>query len=156
MDSKRRVFLKGTLAAGTVGVAVGTGLLTPAIALADRPKTAFETTTIEDAIRAALGAGNPQDSDQITIDTQDVAENGAVVPITVTSSLPGVTHIAILTGANPFPLVASYTLGENTKAFVATRIKMGETSDIIAVVKANGRLYSARQKVRVTLGGCGA
>ncbi|EHQ53171.1 sulfur oxidation protein SoxY-like protein [Ectothiorhodospira sp. PHS-1] len=154
MNSKRRVFLKGTLAAGTVGVAVGAGLLTPSTVLADWPKAAFQANSLSDALKSALGSDSHSSGD-ITIRAPDIAENGAVVPITVESSLTGVTDIAILATANNSPLTSSYKLGEGTKAFVATRIKMGETSDIVAVLKANGQLYSGTKEVKVTIGGCG-
>ncbi|WP_412851705.1 thiosulfate oxidation carrier protein SoxY [Ectothiorhodospira shaposhnikovii] len=154
MNSKRRVFLKGTLAAGTVGVAVGAGLLTPSTVLADWPKAAFQANSLSDALKSALGSDSHSSGD-ITIRAPDIAENGAVVPITVESTLSGVTDIAILAVANNAPLTSSYKLGEGTKAFVATRIKMGETSDIVAVLKANGQLYSGTKEVKVTIGGCG-
>ncbi|MCG5499561.1 thiosulfate oxidation carrier protein SoxY [Ectothiorhodospira lacustris] len=154
MNSKRRVFLKGTLAAGTVGVAVGAGLLTPSTVLADWPKAAFQANSLSDALKSALGSDSHSSGD-ITIRAPDIAENGAVVPITVESSLTGVTDIAILAVANNAPLTSSYKLGEGTRAFVATRIKMGETSDIVAVLKANGQLYSGTKEVKVTIGGCG-
>ncbi|MBK1672395.1 thiosulfate oxidation carrier protein SoxY [Ectothiorhodospira shaposhnikovii] len=154
MNSKRRVFLKGTLATGTVGVAVGAGLLTPSTVLADWPKAAFQANSLSDALKSALGSDSHSSGD-ITIRAPDIAENGAVVPITVESTLSGVTDIAILAVANNAPLTSSYKLGEGTKAFVATRIKMGETSDIVAVLKANGQLYSGTKEVKVTIGGCG-
>ncbi|MCG5511714.1 thiosulfate oxidation carrier protein SoxY [Ectothiorhodospira shaposhnikovii] len=154
MNSKRRVFLKGTLAAGTVGVAVGASLLTPSTVLADWPKAAFQANSLSDALKSALGSDSHSSGD-ITIRAPDIAENGAVVPITVESTLSGVTDIAILAVANNAPLTSSYKLGEGTKAFVATRIKMGETSDIVAVLKANGQLYSGTKEVKVTIGGCG-
>ncbi|AHK79643.1 MULTISPECIES: thiosulfate oxidation carrier protein SoxY [Ectothiorhodospira] len=153
MNSKRRVFLKGTLAAGTVGVAVGAGLLTPSTVLASA-REGFEAGSISDALQSVMGSDS-HDSGDITISAPELAENGAVVPITVESSLTGVTDIAILAAANNTPLTSSYKLGEGTKAYVATRIKMGESSDIVAVLKSNGQLYSSSREVKVTIGGCG-
>ncbi|MEN8133059.1 MAG: thiosulfate oxidation carrier protein SoxY, partial [Pseudomonadota bacterium] len=95
------------------------------------------------------------DSSDITVKAPDIAENGAVVPITVSSTLTGVTSIAILVEKNARPLTASYDLAEGTEAYISNRIKMGKTSDVVAVVKADGKLYQAKKSVKVTIGGCG-
>lgn len=154
MNSKRRVFLKGTLAASAVGVAVGAGMLAPRTVLAAWPESAFGPRSVSDAIKNALGSDSMTAGD-ISIQAPDIAENGAVVPITVETGMSGVTDIAILAATANSPLTSSYKLGEGAKPFISTRIKMGETSDIIAVVKANGRLYNASKEVKVTIGGCG-
>ncbi|NIA01263.1 MAG: thiosulfate oxidation carrier protein SoxY, partial [Planctomycetia bacterium] len=83
------------------------------------------------------------------------AENGAVVPVSVTTSIDGVESISILAEKNAAPMTASFVLGAGTEGFVSTRIKMGKTSSIIAVVKAGGKLYSTGKEVKVTIGGCG-
>jgi sulfur-oxidizing protein SoxY len=155
MNNKRRIFLKGSLAASAVGVAVGAGLLTPRAVLAKWPESAFNAEAVGAALEGTLGADNPTDSSDITVKAPDIAENGAVVPITVSSSLTGVSSIAVLVKENVRPLIASYDLGESTEAYISNRIKMGKTSDVIAVVKADGKLYQAKKSVKVTIGGCG-
>lgn len=152
---KRRVFLKGSLAAGTVGVAVGAGLLTPQAVLAAWPKAAFEAKSVDDALTAAMGGASNTASDAIKIKAPDIAENGAVVPVSVSSDMSGVESIALLAEGNNTPLVATFVMGAGAVADVSTRIKMGKTSDVIAVVKAGGKLHSARKSVKVTIGGCG-
>jgi sulfur-oxidizing protein SoxY len=155
MNNKRRIFMQGGLAAGAVGVAVSAGLLTPRSVLAKWPSSSFEAETLGDALKGSLGAEQAADSSDITVKAPDIAENGAVVPITVSSSLTGVTSIALFVEKNARPMTASYDLGEGTEAYVSNRIKMGKTSDVIAVVKADGKLYQAKKAVKVTIGGCG-
>ena len=153
---KRRVFLKGSVAAGTLGVAVGAGLLTPGAVLAAAwPADAFGAKKVDEALNNLMGSSATSPSDQIKIKAPDIAENGAVVPITVDSSLNGIESIAIIASANGTPLVASFNLGEGAQGFVSTRIKMGKTGDVIAVCKAGGKMFSARKGVKVTIGGCG-
>ena len=152
---KRRVFLKGSVAAGTLGVAVSAGLLTPQAVLAAYPKDAFAAKKVDEAISKLMGSSETSPSDAIKIKAPDIAENGAVVPITVDSSLNGIETIAIIASANGTPLAASFNLGEGAQGFVSTRIKMGKTGDVIAVCKAGGKMFSARKGVKVTIGGCG-
>lgn len=152
---KRRVFLKGTLAAGMVSIAAGAGLLTPRMVLAGWNKSAFDAKGIDDAIKAAMGSPSTATSDAITIKAPDIAENGAVVPVSVVTTLAGVESIALLVEKNGTPLSAVFSLPKGTQADVSTRLKMGSTSDVVAVVKAGGKLHSARKSVKVTIGGCG-
>jgi len=152
---QRRTFLKGSLAGTAVAVAVGAGLLTPRAVLAAWPKSAFEAKKIDDALAKLFGAADNTPSDKIAIKAPDIAENGAVVPVSVKASLDGVESIAILAAKNANPLTSSFTLGNGALPQVSTRIKMGKTSDVIAVVKAGGKVYSARKNVKVTIGGCG-
>ena len=154
MSMKRRTFLKGTLAAGTVGMAVSAGLLTPRAVMAAWPKDAFEAKSMDDAMKATVG-GTEAAAGDISIKAPDIAENGAVVPVTVSTSISGVESISIFAKENANPLTSSYMLGANTEGFVSTRIKMGKTSNVIAVVKADGKLYNATKEVKVTIGGCG-
>lgn len=155
MNTKRRVFLKGSLAAGTVGVAVGAGLLAPQSVLAAWPEAAFKAKSMDEALTAAMGAASNTASDAIKIKAPDIAENGAVVPVSVSSTIAGAESIALLAEGNASPLVATFEMGEGAQADVSTRIKMGKTSDVIAIVKAGGKLHSARKSVKVTIGGCG-
>jgi len=155
MNIKRRVFLKGSLAAGTVGVAVGAGLLTPQAVVAAWNEKAFKAESVDDALAAAMGEASNTASDAIKIKAPDIAENGAVVPVSVSTDMANVESIALLAEGNNTPLIATFTLGEGAVADVSTRIKMGKTSDVIAIVKSDGKLLSARKSVKVTIGGCG-
>jgi sulfur-oxidizing protein SoxY len=155
MTIKRRTFIKGTLAGSAIGIAVGAGLLTPRAVLAAWPKQAFGAKSAADALSAVYGSSDAVASGEITIKAPDIAENGAVVPITVDTGLGGVRSISVIAEKNPVPLVATYELGPSTEGYVSMRIKMGKTSDVIAVVKADGKLYEARKAVKVTIGGCG-
>ena len=151
---QRRTFMKGTLAASGVAVAVSAGLLSPSAVLAAWPKSAFESKSVSDAL-SGLGVSTTTTSGDIQIKAPDIAENGAVVPVTVKTSIAGVTSIAILAEKNGSPLTANFNLKGSAQGFVATRIKMQKTSAVIAVVKAGGKAYSARKEVKVTIGGCG-
>jgi sulfur-oxidizing protein SoxY len=152
---KRRVFLKGSVAAGTLGVAVGAGLLTPSAVMAAWPKEAFSARKSEEALSKLMGSSATSPSDAITIKAPDIAENGAVVPITIDTSMNGVESIALIASNNATPLVASFNLGAGAQGYVSTRIKMGKTGDVVAVVKSGGKMFSARKGVKVTIGGCG-
>jgi sulfur-oxidizing protein SoxY len=155
MNSKRRTLLKGTLAAGAVGVAASAGLLAPRAVLAAWPKSAFAATGVEASLTELYGSDAASDSSSIKLQAPDIAENGAVVPVTVDSSIANAESISIFVAKNPQPLTSSYALGSGTAAYISTRIKMGKTSDVVAVVKAGGKLYSAKKEVKVTIGGCG-
>ncbi len=155
MNTKRRVFLKGTLASGAVAVAVGAGLLSPRQVLAAWPQTAFDAKSVQEALKNLHGSELTEASGEIEIKAPDIAENGAVVPVTISTNLSNVESIAIVAEKNGTPLAASFNLTSNTLPYVSTRIKMGQTSNVIAVVKANGKMYSARKEVKVTIGGCG-
>ena len=155
MNHNRRILLKGSLAAGAVGAAVSAGLLTPKTVMAAWSKAAFEAKDVNGAMTGALGSADAAASDKIKLKAPDIAENGAVVPITVTSKIDGTTHMSILVPKNAAPLTSVYELGPTTEAYISTRVKMGKTSDVIAVVKAGGKLYSTKKEVKVTIGGCG-
>lgn len=152
---KRRVLLKGSLAAGTLGVMASAGLLTPGAVFAAWPKEAFAAKDIPGALNTLLGDNSISESGDIKIKAPDIAENGAVVPVSVTSTLADIESITIIAANNPAPLVASFNLGDDADGFVSTRIKMGKSGDVMAVVKAGGKLYSASKEVKVTIGGCG-
>lgn len=154
-DNNRRIFLKNTAVAGAAGLAVGVGLLIPHRALAAWPAAAFQAKQTSDALQALLGKADASPSDKIRIKAPDIAENGAVVPVTVESDLDGIEEIAIMASNNPSPLIASFSIPEGTEGFVSTRIKMGKTGDVVAVVKTKGGVFSANKLVKVTIGGCG-
>ena len=154
---KRRSFLKGTLATGAAAVAVNAGLLTPSTVLAaDWNSKAFSAKTVDDAISAVYGSAGATASGDVKLKAPAIAENGAVTPVEVDASgIAGVESISILASKNPMPMVCEYTFSDAAVGFVSTRIKMGETQNVIAVVKAGGKLMKAEQEVKVTIGGCG-
>ena len=154
MNALRRNVLKGATGAGAIAVAVAAGLLKPTQAMAAWNKAAFEAKNVGDAMKGIDAAG-PADSKDITIKAPDIAENGAVVPVEVTSGIAGTTAIAILAEKNASPLVANFDLSGGAQGFISTRIKMGQTSLVRAVVKAGGKSYTAAKEVKVTIGGCG-
>ncbi|MEK6749024.1 MAG: thiosulfate oxidation carrier protein SoxY [Pseudomonadota bacterium] len=155
MSVKRRSFLKGTVATSALGVAVGSGLLQPRAAWAAWSEKAFSAKKVDEAIAGLYGSATTKDSSEIKLTVPDIAENGAVVPISVTTSLKNVESIAILVEKNPAPLTGGFNFSGNLEGYVSTRIKMGETSDVYAVVKAGGQVYSTKKMVKVTIGGCG-
>ena len=155
MSTGRRQLLKGTGGVAVLGLAFAAGLLKPGRARADAwNKAAFETRSLNDAVKA-LGGAPPTQSADITITSPDIAENGAVVPFTVASKLPRTESIALLVEKNPNILAANFQIPNGTEPWVNTRIKMGQTSNVYALVKADGKYYYASKEVKVTLGGCG-
>jgi len=155
MNTFRRKFLKSTMFVGAAISAIGTGLLVPQRAIAAYMKEAFDAKDVSAALNAALGSDSHTPSDAIKLKAPDIAENGAVVPVTVSSTLPTVESITIIVSANATPLTSTYELPKGTEAFISTRIKMGKTANVLAVVKSNGQLFSASKEVKVTIGGCG-
>ena len=137
----------------TTGLLAGTGLF-PQYALAFN-KAAFEAKNLGDALKALGASGAPAESSSVTLTAPDIAENGAVVPVGVVSALAGVEVIAILIEKNPNPLAASFMLPEGTQANVQTRVKMGQTSNVYALVKSGDKFFMATKEIKVTLGGCG-
>lgn len=154
-DMKRRLFLKAAVSAGAVGVAVGSGLLTPRVVLAAWNEAAFKAENIGDALKEGMGNAAMTDSPEVTITAPDNPENGAVVPVDVTTTLSGVQSIALLVEKNVRPLCGVFHPGKRTKPQISIRVKVGESADVIAVVKSGDKLYSARKAVKVTIGGCG-
>ena len=147
----RRETLKQS--AKVVGLLAATGLF-PQYALAFN-KAAFEAKNMSDALKA-LGAGAPVASSSVTIGAPDIAENGAVVPLTVSTSLSGVKQLLIFVEKNPSALVAVFNVSDSVEANFGTRSKMGQTSDVYAVAVMNdGKALFAKKEVKVTLGGCG-
>ena len=154
---KRRTFLKGSLAAGAT---VSSGLLATNMAFADShgggttaAADPYKATSVEDALKA-LGV-TAEDSDKITVTAPDLAENAAVVPVEVTTTLEGAEEIMIMVSNNPTVLVAKFKLGESAERGVKSRFKVGKSGDIVAVVKAGDKYYTAKKAVKVTQGGCG-
>lgn len=138
---------------GLLAALVASGLLTTRQARAAVDRSAFDIKTLDEALKA-LGS-KAEESGDVTLTSPDIAENGAVVPIAVTSKLPKTEEIYILVEKNPQPLTATFTIPAGTEPFVSTRAKMGQSSNVYAVVKADGKLYYAVKETKVTLGGCG-
>jgi len=152
----RRLILKGAGAIALVGLGHLPFSLSPALAAANDkyPEEAFKQKSDADAIKALYGK-TAEPSDKVKMDAPEIAENGAVVPITVISTLADVTSISILVAENPNALAASYKIPAGTLPSVANRLKMAKTTNVIAVVEAGGKLYSTSKEVKVTVGGCG-
>ena len=153
MNTTRRLWLKAAGSAGLIASGVAAGLLIPVRALADWDSAAFSATRMIDAL-AAMGASDATTSLGVVVKTPDIAENGAVVPVEVHTTLPNVESIAILAEKNPTPLIAQYTLTD-FDGVLTTRIKMRETAKVRAIVKAGGKFYTSAKEVKVTIGGCG-
>jgi sulfur-oxidizing protein SoxY len=151
MNNSRRDLLKGST---VMALALAAGLLRPGSARADWNKAAFDTKSLNDAVKA-LGGGSATESKDITITSPDIAENGAVVPFTISSKLPKTETMAVLVEKNPNILAANFAIPEGTEPWVNTRVKMGQTSNVIALVKADGKYYYTAKEVKVTIGGCG-
>lgn len=153
-SATRRLILKR---AGCVAVVAISGLAplpAPAAATDRYPEDAFRQKSEGDAIQALYGK-SAEASDEVKLDAPEIAENGAVVPISVTTTLNDVTSIAFLVSGNPNALAASYAIAHGTLPSISNRLKMQKTSNVIAIVEAGGRLYSATREVKVTVGGCG-
>lgn len=155
MNSGRRRMLQGGGGMAVMGLAMAAGLLKPGQAHAEAwNKAAFDTKSLNDAVKA-LGGAPPTESKDIIISSPDIAENGAVVPFTISSNLPKSESIAVLIEKNPNILAANFEIPQGTDPWVNTRVKMGQTSRVIALVKADGKYYYNAKEVKVTLGGCG-
>ena len=154
--AQRRLILKGAASVALIGLGNLPFSLAPAFAAANDkyPEDAFKQKGDADAIKALYGR-TAEPSDKVKMDAPEIAENGAVVPISVSSTLDNVTSISILVAENPNALAASYRIPEGTLPSVANRLKMAKTTNVIAIVEAGGKLYSAAKEVKVTVGGCG-
>lgn len=150
MNNSRRVALKTT---GAFATLVSLGIVTQSQALAAVDRAGFDIKSMADAVKA-LG-GTAANSDQVTVVAPDIAENGAVVPVGATSKIPNTTEIYLIVEKNPTPMAAGFKIPAGTAADVQTRLKMGQSSNVFAVVKADGKLFSAFKETKVTLGGCG-
>ena len=129
-------------------------LLQPWAALAAWNKAAFTSKSSTDALKS-LGLPSAEANKGIVIEAPQIAENGAVVPIEITSNIPGTTSIAVLVEKNPYPLVAKFDFTEGALPFVKINAKMGESSDVRVIATAGGKSYQATKEIKVTIGGCG-
>jgi len=147
MRAHRRLVLKGIFALGAIAA-------WPRLLLAARPDAVFQETDADQVIADLFGQ-SATNSDKIMMKIPDIAENGAVVPVTVKTDLENVESISIVVVNNPTPLAASFVMSPKSLPSVSVRIKMGESSEVRALVKAGGNLYSTTREVKVTIGGCG-
>jgi sulfur-oxidizing protein SoxY len=150
MNSSRRTAIKTT---GAFATLVSLGIITQSQAQAAVERTSFQVKTLDDALKAI--GGTPATSDQVSVVSPDIAENGAVVPVGATSKLANTTEMYLIVEKNPTPLSCAFFIPAGTAADVQTRLKMGQSTNVIAVVKADGKLFSASKETKVTLGGCG-
>jgi sulfur-oxidizing protein SoxY len=156
MNETRRNVLKAGGGAALMTLLAAAGWLTPETAAAQAwNKNAFEAKTMDETMKAFGGGAPAQSKDIAFVSTPDIAENGAVVPIGVSSSIPKTESIAILVEKNPNMLAASFDIPAGTDPSVSTRVKMGQSSNVYALVKADGKYYVASKEIKVTLGGCG-
>jgi sulfur-oxidizing protein SoxY len=137
-----------------LAAALGAALLKPLSALAAWNQGAFQAKSALDGMKA-LGITNPQDSGDIVIRAPDIAENGAVVPMDITSNIPGTTSISVFIEKNPFPYTGTFDFAAGAVPFVHLRAKIGESTPVRVVVAAGGKFYTAAKEVKVTIGGCG-
>jgi sulfur-oxidizing protein SoxY len=154
MQTRRHVLSRSAQLAGMLA---GLGLL-PAAAQAQAAaynSAAFDAKTLADVVKA-LGISAPAESKDVSISGPDIAENGAVVPVGAATTLPGVKRLLLLVEKNPAMLAAAFELSDAVDANVATRVKMGQSSNVFAVaVMADGKVLYAAKEIKVTLGGCG-
>lgn len=156
MDVRRRRLVTGTASLGTLGFALASGLL-PRTAHAAWPSKVFSVHAPKQAIRLAEGTSpSAIEFKHVTITAPDIAENGAVVPVTVEADLPNVVQISIFAEKNPFPLNSQFELKKGALPYVSTRIRLAETQNVLGLVKTTeGRVYGGVALVKVTIGGCG-
>jgi sulfur-oxidizing protein SoxY len=156
MDEGRRQALKDGGGMALLALVAAAGWLRPGQAdAADWNKSAFETHSMDETMKALGGSTPVPSKDVVFFSTPDIAENGAVVPIGITSNVPKTESIAILVEKNPNTLAAVFDIPAGTEPTLSTRIKMGQTSNVFALVKADGKYYVAAKEIKVTLGGCG-
>ena len=155
MKEERRRLLKSAGATSALAAALTAGLLKPEQVLAStRNKAAFAAKNPHDALKD-IGAAGAAESKDVVIDLPQIAENGAVVPIEVTSHVPGTTSLAVLIEKNPFPLAAKFDFMEGALPYAKLNAKVGESSVVRVVAEAGGKYYTASKEVKVTIGGCG-
>ena len=152
MRNRRRAVLG---AAGAFVALAAAGLLKPVVAFAAAwNKDAFGAKSVADALKS-LGIAGREAGGGILIEAPQIAENGEVVPVEISSSIPGTSSIAVMIEKNPFPLAGKFDFMDGALPFVKINVKMGESSDVRVVATAGGKHYVATKEVKVTIGGCG-
>ena len=151
MQTRREIIARSA----AVAAALAAAAMLPAWAQAAWNKAAFEAKNVDDVLKA-LGVAKPVESKDVTLTAPDIAENGAVVPIAASTALPNVKQIVFMIEKNPTTLAGSFEFTDAVESSVATRVKMAQTSNVIAVAMlGDGRALFAKKEVKVTLGGCG-
>ena len=155
MSFSRREALKGGAGMGVYGAMLALGMISPGTAQAQAAmQAAFQAKGIPDTLKA-LGAAGATESADSSIVSPDIAENGAVGPVGVNSKIPNTDMVALLVDKNPNALAGAYQFMDGGVADVNMRVKMGQSSDVVAIVRADGKFYMAKKEIKVTLGGCG-
>ena len=133
-----------------------TGLMIkPRRVFAAWPKESFDITDLSQSIKSVYGHNNLEENSKVKLKVPDIAENGAIVPINVKTTLDNVESIMLFVENNPQPLSSGYNLSSKAKPIIGTRIKMGKTSTVMAAIKSNGKIYTSANEVKITIGGCG-
>lgn len=153
MKQTRRTALQVAGGVGAYAALVSIGLFRPGQANAFEVSGAFKTQGVAATLKA-LGVEGAAESEDVVINAPDIAENGAVVPVGVSSRIPNTESIALLVEKNPNALAGTYDVS-GIEPQINMRIKMGQSSDVVAIVKADGKYYMTRKEIKVTLGGCG-
>jgi sulfur-oxidizing protein SoxY len=155
MDNTRRTLLKGIGSTGVLAAALAAGVLKPTrVYAAEYNKAAFEAKDFTGGLKG-IGATSPADSKDIVLTAPEIAENGAVVSVTVASKIPGTSSLAVFVEKNPMPLSAHFQFANGALPEARVNVKMGQTSLIKVVAMANGKAYMTQKEVKVTMGGCG-
>ena len=151
----RRNFLKNSLlTAATISTFAGL-MITPKRVVASWPKESFDITDLKQSIKSVYGHNNLETSSKVKLKVPDIAENGAIVPVNVKTTLDNVESIMLFVENNPQPLSSGYKLTSLSEPSIGTRLKMGKTSNVMAAVKSGDKVYTSTQEVKVTIGGCG-
>lgn len=154
MNTQRRRFLSG-IAWSAIGAWLSHKAYGGELLRRPWPQQAFAADHLQAALRQLCGPHKPENSEHIRLEIPELAEDGAVVPVTVSTTLPGVDSIALLAEKNPTPLLAEFVLAAELEPFVSTHIKLAASGLVLAVVRARGQSYSAQRMVKVMVGGCG-
>jgi sulfur-oxidizing protein SoxY len=155
MDVTRRTLLKGIGSTGMLAAAIAAGVLKPTrVYAAEYNKVAFEAKDLAGGMKS-IGAASAADSKDLVLTAPEIAENGAVVSVTVESRIPGTSALAVFVEKNPMPLSAHFQFANGAQPFARVNVKMGQTSLLKAVAIANGKAYTTQKEVKVTMGGCG-
>jgi sulfur-oxidizing protein SoxY len=155
MDMTRRTLLKGIGSTGVLAAALAAGVLKPTqVFAAEWNKVAFDAKDFAGGLKG-IGATSPADSKDIVLTAPEIAENGAVVSVTVASKIPGTSSLSVFVEKNPMPLSAHFTFANGALPEARVNVKMGQTSLVKVVAMANGKAYMTQKEVKVTMGGCG-
>ena len=151
---KRRNFLKNSL------LFAGSLFAVPSLAVSNKayaawPKKSFDIKDLKESVSSVYGHNNLEESSKVKLKAPEIAENGAIVPINVSTTLDNVESIMIFVENNPQPLSSGYQLTSLSEPSIGTRLKMGKTSNVMAAVKSGDKVYTSTQEVKVTIGGCG-